>query len=47
MSASLGSITKISDKLPKVGVSGKKQQQLLLAIADKKLYYGFYTVGQP
>ena len=45
MAASLGKITKISDQMPKVGGSGKKQQQLLLAIADKKLIYGFYTVG--
>ena len=44
MAASLGKITKISDQMPKVDGSGKRQQ-LLLAIADKKLIYGFYTVG--
>ena len=44
MAASLGKITKISDQMPKVDGSGKRLQ-LLLAIADKKLIYGFYTVG--
>ena len=35
--------------MPKAVGSGsaKNQRQMLLAIADKKLVYGFYTVGQP